>query len=278
MPKASEHFSSFNLGRRKRGAGWRLRANLIGLRTILIKEVLRFMRIWVQTVLPPVITTTLYFIIFGKLIGPRLGTLDGFAYMEFIAPGLIMMAIITNAYSNVVSSFYSSKFQRHIEEMLVSPLPNYLILLGFVGGGTARGLVVGVAVTATALFFAELTVHNVAIMVTIVILTAILFSLAGFINGIYANSFDDISIIPTFVLTPLTYLGGVFYSITMLPDFWQSVSLLNPILYMVNTFRYGILGVSDINVHLAFAIIMLFISGLFFFSLRLLNKGTGIRQ
>ncbi len=255
-----------------------IRTNVIAFKTILTKEILRFSRIWVQTILPPGITMTLYFIIFGNLIGSQIGELDGFSYMQYIAPGLIMMSVITNSYSNVVSSFYSSKFQRHIEEMLVSPTPNYLILLGFVGGGVSRGLIVGLVVTFTSLFFTDLYVHNILVMVTVVTLTAVLFSLGGFVNAIYAKSFDDISIVPTFVLTPLTYLGGVFYSIHMLPEFWQGVSMLNPILYMVNTFRYGILGVSDINIYVAFSIILLFITGLFIFSLRLLDKGVGLRQ
>ena len=256
----------------------RIRANTIALKTIVIKEILRFMRIWLQTILPPAITMTLYFIIFGNLIGSQIGSMDGFSYMQYIAPGLIMMAIITNSYSNVVSSFFSSKFQRHIEEMLVSPLPNSIILLGFVAGGVARGLMVGVVVTIISLFFTELQIHNILIMIAVVILTAVLFSLGGFVNGIYAKSFDDISIVPTFVLTPLTYLGGIFYSISMLSEFWQDVSLLNPILYMVNAFRYGILGVSDINIYIAFAIISLFIVALYTFSLYLLAKGVGIRQ
>ena len=212
---------------------------LIALKTIITKEILRFSRIWIQTVLPPVITTALYFIIFGNLIGPRIGEMDGFGYMEFIIPGLIMMAVITNSYANVVSSFYGSKFQRHIEEMLISPVPNYIILIGYMAGGVVRGLTVGVAVTIVSLVFHPLNIHSLWVMFSMIILTAILFSLAGLINGVYAKSFDDISIIPTFVLTPLTYLGGIFYSIKMLPEFWQQLSLANPILYMVNAFRYG---------------------------------------
>lgn len=254
------------------------RTYYVAFKTILIKEVTRFMRIWVQTVLPPAITMILYFIIFGNLIGPRIGSMGGFSYIQFIAPGLIMMAVITNAYANVVSSFYGAKFQRHIEEMLVSPIPNYVIVLGFVGGGVARGLAVGVLVTVVALFFAELQVHNAFVMIAVVTLTAALFSLGGLVNAIFAKTFDDISIVPTFVLTPLTYLGGVFYSIGLLPEFWQKVSLLNPILYMVNAFRYGILGVSDIDVGHAFAIILLFTAGLFGFSLWLLGRGVGIRN
>lgn len=255
-----------------------IRAHFVGFKTILIKEIFRFMRIWVQTVLPAAVTMSLYFVIFGRLIGSQIGDIGGYSYMQYIVPGLIMMSIITNAYSNVVSSFYSAKFQRHIEEMLVSPLPNYLILLGFVGGGLARGVVVGAAVTGVSIFFTDLQIHNVFIMITVVTLTAILFSLGGFINGIYANSFDDVSIVPTFVLTPLTYLGGVFYSIQMLPEFWQTASQLNPILYMVNAFRYSILGTSDVDITVAFAIILLFVAALFGFSLWLLNKGVGIRQ
>jgi ABC-2 type transport system permease protein len=255
-----------------------VRAHFVGFKTILIKEILRFMRIWVQTVLPAAVTMSLYFVIFGRLIGSQIGDIDGYTYMQYIVPGLIMMSIITNAYSNVVSSFYSSKFQRHIEEMLVSPLPNYLILLGFVGGGLARGVIVGAAVTGVSIFFTDLHIYSVFLMITVVTLTAILFSLGGFINGIYANSFDDVSIVPTFVLTPLTYLGGVFYSIQMLPEFWQAVSQLNPILYMVNAFRYSILGTSDVDITVAFTIILLFVAALFGFSLWLLNKGVGIRQ
>ncbi len=249
----------------------------IALKTIVIKEFLRFIRIWVQTILPPAITTTLYFIIFGSLIGSQIQDMDGFSYMEYIVPGLILMAIITNSYANVVSSFYGAKFQHNIEEMLISPTPNYIILLGFISGGIARGIVVGAVVTLVSMFFIDLKFEHLFITTCIVFLTATLFSLAGFINGIYANSFDDISIVPTFILTPLTYLGGIFYTIKLLPDFWQTVSLINPILYMVNTFRYGILGVSDIDVTTAFIIIIAFIITLFYWSLRLLNKGIGIR-
>jgi ABC-2 type transport system permease protein len=250
---------------------------LVALRTIVTKEVLRFARIWIQTVLPPVITTALYFVIFGNLIGPRIGPMEGFDYMEFIIPGLIMMSVITNSYANVVSSFYGSKFQRHIEEMLISPTPNYIILIGFVLGGVTRGLTVGIAVTAVSLAFNPLNIHSLWVMFSMIILTAVLFSLAGLINGVYAKSFDDISIIPTFVLTPLTYLGGIFYSISMLPEFWQDVSQANPILYMVNAFRYGFLGISDINLSTSYAISIGFIIVLYLFSLFLLRKGHGIR-
>ncbi len=250
---------------------------LVALKTIATREILRFSRIWIQTVLPPVITTALYFVIFGNLIGPRIGKMDGFDYMEFIIPGLIMMAVITNSYANVVSSFYGSKFQRHIEEMIISPTPNYIILLGYVCGGVARGLTVGIAVTVISLVFHPLNIHSLWVMFSMIILTAILFSLAGLINGVFAKSFDDISIIPTFVLTPLTYLGGIFYSISMLPEFWQHLSLANPILYMVNAFRYGFLGVSDISLMTSYAIIIAFIITLYLFSLYLLRKGHGIR-
>jgi len=250
---------------------------LTAFRTILIKEILRFARIWIQTVLPPMITTALYFIIFGNLIGSQIGDMEGFRYMEFIVPGLIMMAVITNSYANVVSSFYGSKFQRHIEEMLVAPVPNYVILTGFISGGVARGLSVGVAVTLVSLLFNTPSIHNLWVMLSMILLTAILFSLAGFINGIYAKSFDDIAIIPTFVLTPLTYLGGIFYSITMLPPFWQHVSLANPILYMINAFRFGFLGVSDISLVASYAISIGFIVLLYAFSIHLLRKGHGIR-
>ena len=250
---------------------------LIALQAIATREILRFTRIWVQTVLPPVITTALYFIIFGNLIGPRIGEMQGFDYMEFIIPGLIMMAVITNSYANVVSSFYGSKFQRHIEEMLISPIPSYIILIGFLAGGVSRGLIVGIAVTSVSLIFNPLNIHSLPVMFSMIILTAILFSLAGLINGVYANSFDDISIVPTFVLTPLTYLGGIFYSINMLPDFWQTVSLANPILYMVNAFRYGFLGISDINLVVSYGISIGFIVVMYIFCLHLLRTGRGIR-
>ena len=203
--------------------------------------------------------------------------MDGFSYMEYIVPGLILMSVITNSYSNVVSSFFSAKFQRHIEEMLISPIPNYIILLGYMSGGVARGLTVGVAVTVVSLFFVDLQVQHIWVTLLVVILTSMLFSLGGLINAIYAKTFDDISIVPTFVLTPLTYLGGVFYTIKLLPEFWQTVSLANPILYMVNAFRYGILGASDIDITVALIIIALFIGGLFVFGLYLLDRGVGVR-
>ncbi|MCA1804142.1 MAG: ABC transporter permease [Xanthomonadaceae bacterium] len=254
------------------------RQKFVAFKTIVFREILRFSRIWIQTILPPVITTALYFVIFGTLIGSQIGDMDGVRYMDYIVPGLIMMAVITNSYANVVSSFYGSKFQHNIEEMLVSPMPNYVILLGFISGGVARGMAVGLAVTLVSLLFSNLQIHHLAVIISVVMLTSVLFALAGFINGIYANSFDDISIIPTFVLTPLIYLGGIFYSISMLPEFWQKVSLINPILYMVNAFRYGFLGISDINLLASYAIILGFVAGLFGFSLHLLNKGKGIRS
>ncbi len=250
----------------------------IAFSTILVKEIRRFMRIWLQTLVPPVITVGLYFVIFGNLIGSRIGEMDGFSYMEFVVPGLIMMAVITNSYSNVVSSFYSAKFQHSVEELLVSPVPNYIVLSGFVLGGVARGLAVGAIVTVLSLLFTDLRINHVALTIAIVFLTSVLFALAGFINAVFANSFDDISIIPTFVLTPLIYLGGVFYSINMLPDVWVAISKANPILYMVNAFRYGVLGVSDISVGFAFLMISLFIVAAFTFSLHLLNSGKRIRQ
>jgi ABC-2 type transport system permease protein len=252
--------------------------NWIAFITILRKEVTRFLRIWQQAVLPPVITTSLYFIIFGNLIGPRIGEMGGHPYMDFIVPGLILMSVITNSYSNVSSSFFSAKFQRSIEEIQVSPTPNGIILLGYVGGGVARGLLVGVVVTVVSLFFSKLSVHSLPVMISIIVLTAILFALAGFLNGVFAQKFDDVTIIPNFVLTPLTYLGGIFYSIKLLPEFWQAVSHANPILYMINAFRYGFLGISDINLGVSFSIILIFIVTLFLVNLKLLNSGFGIRQ
>ena len=246
--------------------------------TILIKEVRRFTRIWAQTLLPPAITMVLYFVIFGRLIGSRIGPRGGFDYIQFVVPGLIMMAVINNSYANVVSSFFGAKFQHHIEELLVSPTPNWVILLGFTAGGVARGLCVGLIVTVLSLFFTRLHVQDIGLTVLVVLLTSVLFSLAGFINAVFADNFDDISIIPTFVLTPLTYLGGVFYSMDLLSPFWRALAHLNPILYMVNAFRYGLLGVSDIRVDFALAMIVLFIVVAWFYSLYLLESGKRLRQ
>lgn len=251
---------------------------LIALMTITRKEIKRFLRIWLQTLVPPVITITLYFVIFGNLIGKRIGLMSGVSYMEFVVPGLIMMAVITSSYTNVVSSFFGAKFQRFVEEILVSPTPNYIIIIGFVMGGVARGLCVGIIVTLVALFFTEIHIHNLTVTVFIVLMTSVLFSLAGLINAIYANTFDDISIVPTFLLTPLIYLGGVFYSIDLLPDFWGAVSKANPILYIVNAFRYGVLGISDVNVQWAFFMIGGFTVAAFFYCLSLLNSGKRLRM
>ena len=246
--------------------------------TILVKEVRRFTRIWAQTLLPPAITVVLYFVIFGKLIGSRIGDMGGFDYIQFVVPGLIMMAVINNSYANVVSSFFGAKFQHHIEELLVSPTPNWVILLGFTAGGVARGLCVGLIVTLLSLFFTRLHVQDIGLTVLVVLLTSVLFSLAGLINAVFADNFDDISIIPTFVLTPLTYLGGVFYSMDLLPPFWRELAHLNPILYMVNAFRYGLLGVSDIHVGFALAMIVLFIAAAWAYCMYLLESGKRLRQ
>ena len=257
-----------------------LKDQMTALKTILVKEIFRFTRIWVQTILPPAITMALYFVIFGKLIGGAIDTSasDGYSYIDYIVPGLIMMSVITNSYSNVVSSFYSAKYQGHIQELLVSPTPNLIILIGFIGGGVIRGLLVGMVVTIVSLFFTDMSVQHPFLTVLTLILTSILFATAGLINAVYAKSFDDISIVPVFVLTPLTYLGGVFYSIKLLSPFWQTMSLVNPVLYMVNGFRYGILGVSDISIYVSLAIILVFSAILFSIAYFLLNKGVGIRN
>ncbi len=252
--------------------------NVVAVKTIIRKEMVRVLRIWIQTIVPPAITMTLYFIIFGNLIGKRIGSMDGFDYMQYIAPGLIMMSVITNSYGNVVSSFFGAKFARHIEEMLVAPMSNAAIIIGHVAGGVLRGLLVGTLVTVIALFFTRLDIAHPIIMISIVLLSSIVFSLAGFINAIFATKFDDISIVPTFVLTPLTYLGGVFYTITLLPPFWQNVSKANPILYMVNAFRYGILGKSDIDIGHAYLILLVFIVVLFTACVQLMRRGVGIRE
>jgi len=255
-----------------------LRLNLVAVSTIIRKEISRVLRIWIQTIVPPAITMTLYFIIFGNLIGRRIGSMDGFDYMAYIAPGLIMMSVITNSYGNVVSSFFGAKFARHVEEMLVSPMSYASIIIGHVAGGVLRGLLVGMLVTVIALFFTKLQVAHPFIMISVVLLSSIVFSLAGFINAVFARKFDDISIVPTFVLTPLTYLGGVFYSISLLPEFWQGVSKANPILYMVNAFRYGILGTSDISIAHAYTILLAFVVLLFSGCMFLMKRGVGIRE
>ena len=234
-----------------------LKSNLVALQTIVYREARRFLRIWPQTLLPPAITMVLYFVIFGNLIGKQIGDMQGFSYMQYIVPGLIMMSVITNAYSNVVSSFFSSKFQHSIEELMVSPVSPHTILIGFVMGGILRGLSVAAIVSVLSLFFTDLQVHNLAITIMVIMLTAAVFSLGGFLNAVFARNFDDISIIPSFVLTPLTYLGGVFYSIDMLGSFWKTLSMANPILHMVNAFRFGILGVSDIDISVAIALMLL---------------------
>jgi ABC-2 type transport system permease protein len=255
-----------------------LREQYIAFITIVRKEIKRYLRIWTQTLLPSAITMSLYFVIFGTLIGSRIGEMGGFTYMEFVVPGLIMMAIVTNSYSNVVSSFFGSKFSHSVEELLVSPVSNFVILMGYVVGGVSRGLLVAVVVTVVSLFFTDLNIFSYVVVVVTVFMTSTLFALAGFINAVYANNFDDISIIPTFVLTPLIYLGGVFYSMDLLPEFWANVSRLNPLVYVVNAFRYGVLGVSDVSLPLAFGMITFFTVAAFTYSMHLLNSGKRLRQ
>lgn len=248
------------------------------LKSLAVKETNRYLRIWVQTLVPPVITTSLYFIIFGKMIGSRIGEMGGFSYMEFIVPGLIMMSTITSSYSNVSSSFFSQKFQKNIEELLVAPVPTHVIIWGFVFGGLGRSILVGTLVTSISLFFVPLHVYSWVIVVLTLVMTAILFSLAGLLNGIFAQSFDDVSIVPTFVLQPLTYLGGVFYSISMLPPIWQTISKVNPIVYMISGFRYGFLGTIDVPIFLSIGILVLFIVVLYSVCWYLIQKGRGLRS
>ncbi len=254
------------------------RENWVAWRTLVVKEVYRFSRIWVQTIVPPAVNSFLYMVIFGTLIGSQVSDMGGHSYIEYIVPGIIMMTVITNSYGNVVSSFFSTKFQRNIEELLISPINNFFILSGYVAGGVLRGFIVGIVVALVSMIFTRLPMHSYLQTFGIMFLTATLFSLAGFINATYAKSFDDITIIPSFVLTPLTYLGGIFYSIEMLPEFWQNASLLNPVLYMINGFRHGILGESDINITLAFIVICVFIALFGFWAMLLLNKGVGIKD
>ena len=246
----------------------------VGYSTIVRKEVSRILRIWGQTIVPPAITMTLYFIIFGELIGRRIGDMGGFSYM----PGLVIMSVITNSYGNMVSSFFGAKFGKHIEELLISPLPNWIILAGYVTGALVRGLMVGAVVLAVSLFFTRIEVQHPLIMISVIVLTAAVFALAGMVNAIFAQKFDDIAIIPTFVLAPLTYLGGVFYSISLLPEFWQRVSVFNPILYMVNGFRHGMLGVSDVSLWMTYTVILTAGAILFTSCLVLLHRGTGLRS
>jgi ABC-2 type transport system permease protein len=254
--------------------------NLIALKTIARREIARILRIWGQTLVPPAITMTLYFLIFGTLIGSRIGQMGGFSYMDFIVPGLVMMAVIQNAYGNISSSFFGAKFGRHVEELLVSPMPNWVILGGYVAGGVLRGLMVGVIVLVIAMFFTHVRVPHPLVTVLTVLLGATIFSLAGFVNAVYAKKFDDVAIVPTFILTPLTYLGGVFYSVRVLPDWAQTATHLNPIFYMVNAFRYGLLGASAIDMPLwsAFAVMFGFVAGLGWLALHLLTKGVGLRS
>ena len=251
--------------------------NMVALSTIWRREVTRFMRIWVQTLLPPVITMSLYFVIFGNLIGSRIGEMGGFNYMEFIVPGLIMMSVITNSYSNVSSSFFSSKFQRNIEELMISPVPTWVIITGYVSGGMSRGILIGIIVSTISMFFVGLNIHSIGAIIITLLLTSSLFATAGLINAVFARNFDDISIIPTFVLTPLTYLGGVFYSLSLLPEFWQMVSKINPIVYMVSGFRYGFLGQSDFTLATSVGLLILFNVIFLGVAYRLISKGTGIR-
>ena len=254
------------------------RSYWIGYKTILIKEITRILRIWAQTLLPPVITMSLYFVIFGAIIGRRVGEMGGLPYMDFIVPGLIMLTVITNSYGNVTSSFFGAKFGRHVEELLVSPLPPWIILAGYISGAVFRAVSVGLLVWLVAGFFSGFHLHNFFVTVSVLLLTAVVFALAGFINAIYAQKFDDISIIPTFVLQPMTYLGGVFFSVSLLPGIAQQIALVNPIVYMVNAFRYGLLGVTDVPLWIAYAMTIAFGAVLFAVCLRLLSRGVGLRS
>ena len=245
--------------------------------TIMRKEVRRYLRIWTQTLLPSAITMSLYFLIFGTLIGKRIGTMGGVSYMEFVVPGLIMMAIITNSYANVVGSFFGAKFNNSIEELLVSPTPNYVIVLGYAAGGVSRGILVSIIVTSVALFFTKLDIHSWFVVVSVVGLTSIAFSLCGLINAVFANTFDDVNIVPTFVLTPLTYLGGVFYSLDLLPDFWAGISQINPLVYVVNAFRFGVLGVSDVDITVSFTMLIGLTLISFSYAMHLLRAGSRLR-
>ncbi|MCL7720361.1 ABC transporter permease [Actinobacillus pleuropneumoniae] len=252
--------------------------NLTGFFTLSAKESRRIIRIWRQTLVPPIITTTLYFLIFGKLIGGRIGEMNGVGYMQFIAPGLVMMNAITASYVNTASSFFLSKFTRNFEELLVSPLSTHNIIWGYVMGSIVRGGLAGILVMLVALCFVSFDIHSWTIILLTLLMTTIAFALGGLINAVYAKSFDDVGLIPTFVLTPLTYLGGVFYSISLLPEFWQTVSKFNPIVYMINGFRYGFLGISDVSVSYTFVVLISFITVLYYIAFSLIEKGVGLRS
>ncbi|HEY4489368.1 MAG TPA: ABC transporter permease [Candidatus Paceibacterota bacterium] len=251
---------------------------LVGYLTMVRKDFNRIIRIWSQTLLPPVVTMGLYFIIFGGFIGSQVGDINGVSYMAFIVPGLIMMSMITNAYTNTVSTFYIAKWWHTLDELLVSPMPNWVVIAGFVSGGIVRAFLTGILVTLVSLFFTELALTNIVVLFVAAFLTALAFSMGGIVNAIYAKSFDGMTIVPTFVLTPLTYLGGVFYSINLLPEFFRTLSLFNPILYMVNAFRYGFLGISDIPVWQCFAVIIGFTLVMFLWALYLFHKGAGLKR
>ncbi|MDR7132913.1 ABC-2 type transport system permease protein [Lysobacter niastensis] len=255
-----------------------LQRNLVALGTIVRREITRILRIWGQTLVPPAITMSLYFLIFGGLIGSRVGSMDGIAYMDFIVPGLVMMSVIQNSYGNISSSFFGAKFGRHVEELLVSPMPHWVILTGYVAGAVLRGLMVGTIVLLISMLFTRVSMPHPLVTLTTVLLGATIFSLAGFVNAVYAKKFDDIAIVPTFILTPLTYLGGVFYSVKLLPPWAEAMTHANPIFYMVNAFRYGLLGISDVPLWVAYGLMLAFVVALGSLGLWLLKRGVGLRS
>lgn len=254
------------------------RQQWVAFNTILYKEVHRALRLWPQTLIPAAVTTALYFIIFGNIMGPRVGQMHGFPYITFLAPGLIMMSMITNSYSGAVSALFFAKFTKSIEEIIVSPTTNLTMLAGFVCSGLFRGVLIGVVVTAVAMIFTKISLYSFITVIGVVLLSCGIFSLGGVINAIYAKKFDDMAFIPNFVLTPLTYLGGVFFSISLLPKDWQYIAMLNPIVYIINTFRYGFLGMHDANLMLAFVAMVVFFLVLFLYAYILLRRGVGIKE
>jgi ABC-2 type transport system permease protein len=245
--------------------------------TIVRKEVVRMFRIWTQTFLPPAITTALYFLIFGKFIGSQIAPINGVTYMQFIVPGLVMMAVVMQSFMNSAFTFYMAKFQKTLEEVSVSPTPYLVLIAGHVASAVIRGMLTAVIVLGVALFFTHLSIAHLFITILFVFLSSLLFALAGLINGVFANSFDTVSIFPTFVLTPLTYLGGVFYSVSVLPEIWQNISLANPILYMVNGFRYGMLGFADTNVILSLGVLSALVVVLTLVNWWIFKTGKGLR-
>jgi ABC-2 type transport system permease protein len=247
--------------------------------TIVRKDAARMFRIWPQTFLPSIITSVLYFLIFGSFLGSSIGEVQGVPYILFVVPGLVMLAVVTQSYANTSFVMFTSKFfGRNIDEILVSPTPPWILVAGYIAGGVVRGVVVGVLVLLVSLFFTHLVVYSYLTILLFLVLTSLVFSLAGLVNGVYAKSMDGISIVPTFVLTPLVYLGGVFYSVESLAPFWRAVTQVDPIFYIINGFRYGFLGASDVPILYSTGLLLLFTAVFTGIAIYLIRNGLGLKQ